>query len=50
MLGIREIFGSDLDPTPDPIPFFSHIADAKKNILLIFFFLITYPQAHFLQS
>ncbi len=33
----------DLDPTPDPTPFFS---DFKDSI----FFLIFYSQAHYLQS
>jgi hypothetical protein len=35
------------DPTPDPTPFFSDFKDAKKNSI---FFLITYPQALYLQS
>jgi hypothetical protein len=32
---------------PDPIPFFSDFKDAKKNCQ---FFLLTYPQAFYLQS
>jgi hypothetical protein len=39
----------DPDPTPDPIPFFIDFKDAKKFIFFIFF-LITFPQAHYLQS
>jgi hypothetical protein len=35
----------DPDPTLDPPPFFSDFKDAK-----IFFFLIIYSQAHYLQS
>jgi len=35
----------DPDPTPYPTPFFSDFKDAKN-----YFFLITYPQAHYLQS
>jgi hypothetical protein len=37
----------DTDPTPDPTPFFSVFKDAKK---ILHFFLITCPQAHYLQS
>ncbi len=37
-------FGAD----PDPTPFFSEIKDAKN--CFSYFFLITYPQAHYLQS
>jgi hypothetical protein len=32
------------DPTSDKTPFFSDFKDAKKS----YFFLITYPQAHYL--
>jgi hypothetical protein len=39
----------DPDPTPDPTPFFTNFKDAKKNIFS-YFFLITCPQAHHLQS
>ncbi len=38
----------DLDPTPDPTLFVSDFKDAKKKFLI--FFLITYPQAHYIQS
>jgi len=38
---------SDPDLTPDPAPFFSDFKDAKKLFFSIFF-LITYPQAHYL--
>ena len=39
------------DPTPDldPTPFFTDFKDANKKFYL-YFFLITYPQAHYLQS
>ncbi len=43
------LMNPDLDPTPYPTPFFSDFKDAKKNFVFIFF-LITYPQAHYLQS
>jgi hypothetical protein len=33
----------DPEPTPDPIPFFSDLKDAKKLIFSIFF-LLTYPR------
>ncbi len=36
-------------PTPDPTPFFSDFKDAKINFFS-YLFLITYPQAHYLQS
>ncbi len=36
---------TDPDPTPDPTPFFSNIKDAFS-----YFFLINYPQHHYLQS
>ena len=39
----------DPDPTPDLTPFFSDFKDAKK-LFFFHFFLITYPQAHYLQS
>ncbi len=39
----------DPDPSPDPTPFFSNFKDAK-NYFLSYFFLITYPQAHYLRS
>jgi hypothetical protein len=39
----------DSDPNPDPTPFFSDFKDAKKNFSS-YFFLRTYPQAHYLQS
>jgi hypothetical protein len=46
-VGDPRLFGADphpdLDPTPDPTPFLSVLKDAKNN-----FFLITYPQAHYL--
>jgi hypothetical protein len=61
VLGIRDILvririripGSvlwlmDPDPTPDPTPFFIDFEDAKKKFP--YFFLITYSQAHRLQS
>jgi hypothetical protein len=36
---------------PDPTPFFSDFKDAKKKIIFChIFFLVTYLQAHFLQS
>ncbi len=35
-------------PDPDPTPFFSVFKDTKKNFS--WFFLITYPQAYYLQS
>jgi hypothetical protein len=41
------IMEPDPDPTPDPAPFFSDFKDAKKNS---HFFLITYPEAHYLRS
>jgi hypothetical protein len=37
----------DPDPTPDPTPSFCDFKDAKK-INFLYFFLITYPQAHYL--
>ncbi len=40
----------DPDPTSDPTPFFSDFKDSKKNYFGPYFFLITYPQAHYLQS
>jgi hypothetical protein len=40
---------TDPDPTPDLTPFFSDFKDAKK-LFFSYFFLITYPQAHYLQS
>jgi hypothetical protein len=40
----------DPDPTPDLTPFFIEFHDAKKNIFVSYFFLITCPQAHHLQS
>jgi hypothetical protein len=49
MLGTRDIFGSEPDATPDPTPFFSDFKDAEKNCFS-YFFLITYPRAHYLQS
>jgi hypothetical protein len=36
----------DPAPDPDPIPFFADFKDAKNFP----FFLLTYPQAHYLQS
>ncbi len=39
-----------MDPAPDPTPFFSDLEDAKKIIFFLIFFLITYPQAHYLES
>jgi hypothetical protein len=39
----------DPDPTPDPNPSFSDFKDAKI-LNFLYFFLITYPQAHYLQS
>jgi hypothetical protein len=38
----------DPDPTPDLTPFFIDFKDAKK--ISSYFFLITCPQAHHLQS
>ncbi len=38
----------DPDPTPDQTPFFIGFKDAK--IFFSYFFLITFPQAHHLQS
>jgi hypothetical protein len=38
------------DPTLDPTPFFSDFKDAKKKYFFHIFFLITYSQAHYLQS
>ncbi len=51
VLGIRDIWGADPDPylSPDPTPFFCDFKDAKNSVLYIYF-LITYPQAHYLQS
>ncbi len=60
MLGIRDILvriripGSEpylllIDPYPGPTPFFIDLKDAKKNCFS-YFFLITCPQAHHLQS
>ncbi len=40
----------DPDPTPDPTPFFSDFKDAKKEKKIPYFFLMTYPQAHYLLS
>ncbi len=41
----------DPDPTPDLTPSFSDFKDAGKKISSYFlFFLITYPQAHYLQA
>jgi hypothetical protein len=34
----------------DPDPFYSDFKDAKKNIFFPYFFLLTYPQAQYLQS
>jgi hypothetical protein len=42
VLGIREHFGADPDPTPDPTPFLNDFKDVKK-IMFFIFFLITYP-------
>jgi hypothetical protein len=39
----------DPDPTPVPTPFFSDFKDAKKFVFS-YFVLITYLQAHYLQS
>jgi hypothetical protein len=39
----------DPAPDPDPTPFFGYFKDATKNFFS-YFFLITYPQAHYLQS
>jgi hypothetical protein len=44
---IRTLWQMDPNPTPDPTPFFSDFKDAKKKK---YFFLITYPQAHYFQS
>jgi hypothetical protein len=56
VLGIRDIFDADpdshlrfLDLDLDPTPFFSDLKGAKKNFSYIFF-LIIYPQAHYLES
>ncbi len=38
------------DLTSDPTPLFSDFKDAKKLFFLCNFFLITYPQAYYLQS
>jgi hypothetical protein len=38
----------DPDPTPDPTPFFD-FKDAKKK-KFSYFFLITYPQAHYFKN
>jgi hypothetical protein len=40
----------DPDPTPDPTPFFSDLKDEKKKKIFPYFFLINYPQAHYLRS
>ncbi len=37
------------DPDPDPTLFFSDFKDAK-NLFFSYLFLITYPQAHNVQS
>ncbi len=41
-------YRGSVPPAPDPTPFFSDFKDAKKKFS--YFFLITYPQAHYLQS
>jgi hypothetical protein len=41
--------GPDPDPDPDPTPFFCDLRTPKKKISPNLF-LITYPQAHYLQS
>jgi hypothetical protein len=40
----------DPDPTPDQTPFLSDFNFAKKNYFCSYFFLRTYPQAHYLRS
>ncbi len=35
---------------PDPAPFFRDFKDVKNNFFSFIFFLITYPQAYYLQS
>jgi hypothetical protein len=42
-------FGADPDRTLDSTTFLSDFNDAKK-IIFSYFFLITYPQSHYLQS
>ncbi len=46
------LMDSDLAPdlTPDLTPFFSDFKDTKNYFFSSYFFLITYPQAHYLQS
>jgi hypothetical protein len=39
----------DPDLTPDPTPLFRDFKDAKKTFFPPYYFLLTYPQAHFLQ-
>ncbi len=43
------LMDTDPDPTPYPTPFFSDLKDAKK-LFFSYLFLITSPQAHYLQS
>jgi hypothetical protein len=40
----------DPDPASDPTSFFSDGKDAKKLFIFSYFFLLTYLQAHYLQS
>ncbi len=40
----------DLDPTPDPTPFFSDLIRMEKNHFFIITYRYRYPQAHYLQS
>jgi hypothetical protein len=40
---------TDLDPTPDPTPFFTDCKDVKR-LIFSYFFLITNPHEHRLQS
>jgi hypothetical protein len=42
--------GSGCGPTPDLTPFFANFKDAKEKYFLSYFFLITCPHAHHLQS
>jgi hypothetical protein len=40
----------DLDPTPDPTSFVTDLKDTKIFFFSSYFFLLTCPQAHHLQS
>jgi hypothetical protein len=51
VLGVRDVLVRIRILTdPYPTPFFSDFKDAKKLFFSLYFSLITYPQAHYLQS